>query len=98
GPGLAPRPTAGEGALLAQLLQLGPVCGELLALGLDDFARGVGDEPLVAELVLGAVDLGAQRLSALLQSPADLARVDVAPRHDLDRSEVRQGLAVGAVE
>src|SRR6266852_3189827 len=89
----SPNPSAGQGlsdatqsvfasGLGPESIGLPPVAGELLALGVDDVTRSVGDEALVREHLLGAGDLGPK--------PRPL-RVDVAVRlrplgldHDLE--------------
>ena len=71
------------GAIGYSACQLRPEPVELLALGRDDGLRRLGDEALVGELALGALDLGLQRLARGLDLGGGLGRVDA--RQQLDR-------------
>ena len=62
--------------MLAQLFELGAVASELLALGLDHLRRRLGDETLVAELALGALDLRRAARRVLPRSGSTCSAVD----------------------
>ena len=95
---VAPRPSS-PGQRSPELLELGPVARELLALRLDHLGGRVGDEPLVRELALGALDLGAQRARAARRSGAGPGRRRPRPRRgSRPGRSVASASPLGAVE
>src|SRR5262249_62276346 len=90
-------PPGGAGSLQpcplsAEFLELRLVGGELLALGIDHVRGSLGDEPLVGELPLAALHLGAQPLAPLLDSPSDDLRIDALGLQQLDPADAGAGL------
>ena len=84
------RVEVGLGALrglFGQLLQLGAVAVELLALLLDHLGRGVGDEALVGEFALRPADLAAELLASRLDPGAHRLGVDLIRCQDPDRAD-----------
>src|SRR6185436_10762504 len=76
-PGIAPGRSA-------ELLELGAVALELVALTVDDVDRGVGDELLVTQLALRPRDLAAKPLPLLLDPRRDRVRIEMIGGEDLD--------------
>src|SRR6201996_1334384 len=69
--------SAGSGTALAEFGEFRAVALQLAALFLDHDRRRLGDEALVGEFALTAVDLGDQLLAALAEALFDRARVEL---------------------